>query len=245
MSLTVFLSAFGIAAAYRAWLTDDSESVDLQAQVVQPNYHGKLEYLALGDSYTIGEQVAPADRWPVQLAHSMRAAGIDMSDPVIIARTGWTTADLLKAMDQANIQTHFDLVTLLIGVNNQFQNRSTVEYRQQLSRLLQRSIALANHHASHVIVLSIPDWSVMPFAEGQHRQRISAQIDEFNDILSQECKAADIELVDVTAASRQATTQPGLIADDGLHPSAAQYAKWTALAIPAVHQLLPAAPPSR
>ena len=198
---------------------------------VQPAYVGKLRFLALGDSYTIGESVAPRERWPMQLAARVRKDGIDLSDPVIIARTGWTSGDLLAGMDQAKLTGKFDLVMLLIGVNNQFQGRSEEEYRQQFSELLKRAVALAGGKAGHVVVLSIPDWSVMPFGRDFDAKRMSGEIDRFNVICREEAVAAGAGYVDVTAVSRGATTRPGLIAGDGLHPSGKQYGEWVTAAM--------------
>jgi lysophospholipase L1-like esterase len=196
------------------------------SMAVQPAYVGKLRFLALGDSYTIGESVEPSERWPTQLAARMRGDGIDLSDPVIIARTGWTTGDLLAAMDQAKLTGKFDLVMLLIGVNNQFQGRSEEEYRQQFSELLTRAVGLAGGNVGHVVVLSIPDWSVMPFGRNFDVKRMSGEIDRFNAICREESIGAGVGYVDVTAASRGATTRPGLVAGDGLHPSGEQYGEW-------------------
>ncbi|WP_282298557.1 GDSL-type esterase/lipase family protein, partial [Stenotrophomonas sp. PS02289] len=123
-----------------------------------------LRYLALGDSYTIGEGVAEQGRWPVQLSAALRAAGVDIADPQIIATTGWTTDELDAGIDAAAPQGPFDLVTLLIGVNNQYRGRSVDEYRTQFSALLQRALGFAGQRAQRVLVLAIPDWGVTPFA---------------------------------------------------------------------------------
>ncbi|MBK5260447.1 MAG: SGNH/GDSL hydrolase family protein, partial [Thermoanaerobaculia bacterium] len=125
-----------------------------------------FRFLALGDSYTIGEAVPESERWPVQLANALRARGIDVNGPQIIAKTGWTTDELNAAIDAADPRGPFDLVTLLIGVNNQFRGRDAEQYRGQLAALLQRAIGFAGGDAKRVIVVSIPDWGVMPFAEG-------------------------------------------------------------------------------
>jgi lysophospholipase L1-like esterase len=196
-------------------------------------YVGKVTFLALGDSYTIGESVEPADRWPMQLAVKLRAGSVDVSDPIIIARTGWTTGDLLSAMDGAKLTNQFDLVMLLIGVNNQFQGRSEEEYREQFAELLKRSVALVGGNVEHVVVLSIPDWSVMPFGQHYDVKRMSGEIDRFNAICREETQKIGAGFVDVCPVSREATTQPDLIAADGLHPSGVQYGRWVDLAIEA------------
>jgi lysophospholipase L1-like esterase len=176
-------------------------------------------YLALGDSYTIGESVAPSERFPVQLAREWK-----LGEPQIIARTGWTTDELNAAIDAANPQGPFDLVTLLIGVNNQYRGRSADEYRKQFVGLLQRAIGFAGGEASKVIVVSIPDWGVTPFAEGRDRAKIAREIDQFNAINREEAQRAGARWVDITPISRR--SDAALVAADGLHPSGKQYAEW-------------------
>ncbi|MDA1080141.1 MAG: GDSL-type esterase/lipase family protein [Gemmatimonadetes bacterium] len=185
-------------------------------------------FLALGDSYTIGEQVEPAERWPVQLASLLRAAGADVSDPRIIARTGWTTDELAAGIGAAHVTGQYALVSLLIGVNNQYRGRSADEYQVQFRGLLDLAIGFAAPGPARVIVLSIPDWGVMPFAEGRDRERIGREIDEFNAIAKAEVDRAGTHWVDVTPISR--AMQSGWAATDGLHPSGAQYAEWAKLA---------------
>jgi len=195
----------------------------------RPPYGGKLKYLALGDSYTIGESVETKERWPMQLAARLRQAGVDMSDPIIIARTGWTTGNLQAAVDNANLGNDFDLVTLMIGVNNQFQGRSEEEYRGQFARLLQRSIIFAKGNAKHVFVLSIPDWTVTPFGSHYDVKRMSAEVDRFNSICREETGKTAAAYVDVTPTSRQVAERSDFVAGDGLHPSGKQYAAWEGL----------------
>ncbi|WP_093143899.1 SGNH/GDSL hydrolase family protein [Pseudoxanthomonas sp. GM95] len=201
--------------------------------------HG-LRYLALGDSYTIGEGVAVEDRWPLQLARALRADGIGLDDPQIIATTGWTTDELQAAIDQAAPAPGFDLVTLLIGVNNQYRGRSLDEYLQQFQALLARSIALAGARPQRVIVLSIPDWGVTPFAatSGRDPNRIAREIDAFNQEARIACRRGGVAFVDVTPVSRQHGAEPAMLVADGLHPSGAMYALWTALASPAARNAL-------
>jgi lysophospholipase L1-like esterase len=186
-------------------------------------------FLALGDSYTIGESVTPEERWPVQLVTLLRSYGVRMEDPTIIAKTGWTTDELSSAIDQQNPRGTFDLVSLLIGVNNQYRGRSPDKYRVQFKQLLERAIRLAGMRASRVVVLSIPDWGVTPFAEGRNRKKIAGEIDLFNRINREESADAGVHYVDVTPASREATHKPSLIAPDGLHPSGEMYAEWAEL----------------
>ena len=196
-----------------------------------------MRILSLGDSYTIGEGVAESDRWPVQLADRLREHGIPCDDPFIIARTGWTTDELDAAIMQAAPAGPFDLVTLLIGVNNQYRGRGAEEYREQFRGMLDRAIRLAGDRPGHLLVLSIPDWGVTPFAEGWDRDRISAEIDTFNAINRSETLAAGALYVDITPSTRDSNA-PDLLAEDGLHPSARMYARWVDLALPVVIQLL-------
>lgn len=186
--------------------------------------------LALGDSYTIGESVAVEERWPNQLARLLRAEGIAVTDPQIIAKTGWTTDELNAAIDTAAPQGPYELVTLLIGVNNQYRGRSADEYRTQFAALLQRAIGFAGGNARRVVVLSIPDWGVTPFAEGRDRGKIAGEIDRFNAINREETARAGARYVDVTPTSRG--NDPALVAGDGLHPSGKQYGSWARLALP-------------
>lgn len=185
-------------------------------------------FLALGDSYTIGEGVAEDGRWPVQLVARLRAAHIEVQAPRIIATTGWTTDELSAAMDAADLAPRYGLVTLLIGVNNQYRGRSQAEYREQFLALLERAIALAGD-ARCVVVVSIPDWGVTPFAEGRDRAAIAHEIDAFNAIARDEAHRAFARWVDVTGISRE---HAGEVVDDGLHPSARQYARWADAILP-------------
>ena len=189
-----------------------------------------LRFLALGDSYTIGESVSPAERFPVQLAAMLRQRGIEISEPQIIAKTGWTTDELSSAIDAANPVGPYDLVTLLIGVNNQYRARSADEYRGQFRELLNRAVGFAAGDASRVIVLSIPDWGVTPFAENRDRGKIAREIDQFNSINREEALRAGARYVDITPISRRADAS--LIAGDRLHPSGAMYREWAAAAVP-------------
>ena len=199
-----------------------------------------LSYLALGDSYSIGEGVAEAGRWPLQLARALRADGFALDDPQIIATTGWTTDELDAAIDAAAPQGPFDLVSLLIGVNNQYRGRGVDEYAAQFDALLARAVALAGGRASRVLVLSIPDWGVTPFAaqSGRDVARIGTEIDAFNAAAHGICAGRGVAFVDITPASRAHGAETAMLADDGLHPSAAMYALWTDQALPAARTAL-------
>lgn len=195
-------------------------------------------YLALGDSYTIGESVAEAERWPVQLAARLRAQGLTIGEPLIIARTGWTTAELSVGIDAQKPTGTFELVSLLIGVNNQYRGRDIGEYRTEFRALLERAIGYAGGEAQRVIVLSIPDWGVTPFAEGRDRAAIAAQIDAFNAVNRQETAQLGAHYIDITPHSRTAAGDPSLIAGDGLHPSGKMYAEWARQAEPVALEAL-------
>ena len=183
-------------------------------------------FLALGDSYTIGESVAVEDRWPNQLARALRARGSSIADPEIIARTGWTTDELSAAIDQAQPHGPYALVTLLIGVNNQYRGRDAEQFRGELRALLGRSIAFAGGDAHRVVVVSIPDWGVTPFAAGRDRAKIAAEIDRYNAINREEALRAGAHFADITPISREAAKDASLVAADGLHPSGPMYTRW-------------------
>ena len=190
-----------------------------------------MKYLALGDSYTIGEAVKESERWPVQLAARLREEGIDMVAPEIIAVSGWTTDELAAGIAQAHPPQDYDLVSLLIGVNNQYRGGDLAAYRREFRELLRQVIGFARGNPRRVIVLSIPDWGMTPFAANDpHRPaQISAEINEFNAVNRQEAELVEVHYLDITSISRQAAHDPALIAADGLHPSSKMYREWTDL----------------
>ncbi len=200
----------------------------------------QLSYLALGDSYTIGEGVEERGRWPMQLASALREAGIAIADPRIIATTGWTTDELSAAMDDAEPLGEWDFVSLLIGVNNQYRGRDVDDYLGEFARLLQRAIALANARADRVLVLSIPDWGVTAFgaASGRDVAQIADELDAYNAAARDICGAHGVVFVDITPVSRESGAEATMLANDGLHPSAAMYAEWARLALPMAMELL-------
>nr|WP_229321201.1 SGNH/GDSL hydrolase family protein [Larkinella knui] len=206
--------------------------------VMTTNPTANANYLALGDSYTIGESVPEADRWSVQLAGLLRKEGLNITDPDIIARTGWTTSELSDAIKQSGNQKTYQLVSLLIGVNNQFRGQSLETYRTEFRALLQTAIRFANEKPKRVFVLSIPDWGVSPYAANRNRQQIAKEIDAFNDVAQEECKKAGIAYVDITPTSRTAASDPSQIAEDNLHFSGKQYRQWAEKAAPVVKSLL-------
>lgn len=197
-------------------------------------------YLALGDSYTIGEGIAADEGWPGQLVRRLRALGVEVAPPRIVATTGWTTDELSAAMDAAALDPPYDLVSLLIGVNNQYRGRTRENYRDEFARLLERACGLAARGAATTFVLSIPDWGVTRFArmQGRDAQRIADEIDAFNAAARTICSAAGVPFVDVTALSRDGGDGDSMLVADGLHPSAAQYALWTEATLPTVRAIL-------
>ena len=201
-----------------------------------------MRYLALGDSYTIGEGVAPDGRWPVQLARALRADGVALDDPDIIAATGWTTDELDAAIDAAQPAHDHALVSLLIGINNQYRGRDVDEYRHQFAALLERAIGFAGGRSERVLVLSIPDWGVTRYghASGRDLAAIARELDAFNAAAHDICTARGVAFVDITPVSRDRGAAPGMLADDGLHPSVAMYSRWTQLALPVARRLLEA-----
>jgi lysophospholipase L1-like esterase len=197
-------------------------------------------FLALGDSYTIGELVAEAQRWPVLLADLLRARGLDVGAPEIVAQTGWTTDELAAAIAAARLRGPYDLVSLLIGVNDQYRGRDLREYAAGFRELLARAVDFAGGSAGRVLVLSIPDWSVTPFADGDARGKaaIAQALDAFNAEARRQARAAGAYWVDITPTSRRAGGDPSLLTQDALHPSGFMYAEWAELAFPAARAAL-------
>lgn len=193
-----------------------------------------LTYLALGDSYTIGEGVRETERWPVQLSGLLNTAGIRVQSPLIIARTGWTTDELMAELDRRQIANTFDLVSLLIGVNNQYRGRPVSQFRTELVRLIDRAIQYAGGDTSRVFLVSIPDWGVTPFATGRDRAQIASEINAYNEVIRQEAEARNILFFNITDISRLAATDNSLLADDRLHPSGKMYRMWVELMLPSV-----------
>lgn len=185
-------------------------------------------YLALGDSYTIGTSVPATDRYPEILVERLRERGQSYKAPRIIAANGWITSDLINALNIDNTQQNFDLVTLLIGVNNQFQGRSIEEYRTEFQELLKRALVFAANKNENVRVISIPDWGVSPFASSRDRSKISEEIDMFNAVKKEETDKLNITFVDITEISRTALDNEIYFADDGLHFSKEMHELWVA-----------------
>jgi len=183
-------------------------------------------YLALGDSYTIGESVALNKNFPNQTVALLRKEKISIEDPAIIAKTGWTTDELQEMLNRTRLQVPFDFITLLIGVNNQYRGRSADEYAVQFTQMLQQAIGFAGEKPNHVIVLSIPDWGVTPFAEGRDRAKIAREIDAFNAINEKISNQYKVHYINITAFTKEAATDKTLVTKDGLHPSVKDYGRW-------------------
>ena len=193
------------------------------------NYH----MLCLGDSYTIGESVSEAERFPMQTVELLKMDGITFDKPTIIAKTGWTTDELATAIKEANYKAHSDneFVTLLIGVNNQYRDRDPEQYRKEFIDLLNTALHYVSGKSNHVFVISIPDWGVTPFAANDRRSReeLGKAIDLFNSINKQEALKAHVNYIDITPISRQVNQHQDFIANDGLHPSGKMYGEWAKL----------------
>jgi lysophospholipase L1-like esterase len=196
-----------------------------------------FRYLALGDSYTIGESVSAEDRWPDQLAKLLESENIK-TEVTIIARTGWTTSELWQGIRAVKISPPYDLVSLLIGVNNQYRGYAINEYRDQFNFLLHKAIEYADGDPDRVFVLSIPDWGMTPFASDRGREHISKEIDEFNSMNREMSEKAGVHYIDVTSISRESINDTTLTAPDGLHPSGKMYAMWAEKALPIVKEIL-------
>lgn len=187
-----------------------------------------IRYLALGDSYTIGESVAASDNFPAQLVKALQEKGTPVSSYKIIARTGWTTANLKAAIEASSYKDTFNLVSLLIGVNNQYQGKSIEEYKIEFVELANRAIQYAGGKKENVFIVSIPDYGYTPFGKN-NQSNITAQIDMFNAANKQLSDSLGLKYYNITPISRKGLSEPDLVADDGLHPSAKMYKLWVDL----------------
>lgn len=183
-------------------------------------------YLALGDSYTIGEKVQTEENFPNQVCSILNTNGITVKSPKIIAKTGWTTGELADAIKKEKVRRSYDLVTLLIGVNNQYRGLQISDYSPEFESLLKQAIKFAGNEPTHVVVLSIPDWGVTPFATGRDRVQIAKEIDEFNSENRTIAAKYKVHYIDITPDTRKAELDPSLLAEDGLHPSGKEYTIW-------------------
>lgn len=192
----------------------------------------KESYLALGDSYTVGESISKKHTWPKQLVDSLKKRSIFLSEPRIIAKTGWTTDELKKAINDSSLDYPYDWVSLLIGVNNQYRGRDLDEFKLQFESLLFEAIAFSGNRKERVFVISIPDWGSMPFAKDRDPNKIAIEIDNFNQIIYEVCAFENIKFIDITPITRNSYSNPNWIAKDSLHPSKEQYSKWVEKIIP-------------
>ena len=191
---------------------------------ISPN-NESYSFLALGDSYTVGEGVSYEESWPSQFVDYALDRGIDFKNPELIAQTGWKTYDLLDAIKSSNLSVKYDFISLLIGVNNQFNSRPLTEFEDDLNEIL-TEINYLKKGNSKVIVISIPDWGYSPYGSSYDRDRISDEIDQFNNILKKISEQNNLNFVDVTQISRLAIKEPNLISEDKLHPSGLMYLEW-------------------
>jgi len=190
------------------------------------NAQQSLSYLALGDSYTIGERLPLKDNFPFQTVDLLKQKGIQITEPVIVAKTGWTTDELMDAIEKRQIKGQFNFVSLLIGVNNQYRGRDIDTYQKEFEQLLQQAIGFAGGNRNHVFVLSIPDWGSTPFAVGRDLVKISREIDQFNAVNKKISEQYKVNYIEITAGTREASKDFSLVADDKLHPSKKEYGRW-------------------
>ena len=196
-----------------------------------------VRFLALGDSYTIGQSVPEEERWPEQLAVILNEQGFE-TQVNVIARTGWTTDDLLAAMSAQSLLKEYDMVSLLIGVNDQYRGGDPEDYRPRFRELLEQAITLAGGDPKNVIVLSIPDWEVTPFASQLSRSARLFSIDAFNKVNLEEAQTYGVRYVDITPISRRVPDDKSLLAPDELHPSGNMYALWVQEILPQVLEVI-------
>lgn len=196
----------------------------------------KYSYLALGDSYTIGEGVQPEDNYPNQAIRILNKSTPLFQQPRIVAKTGWTTDELEEAIANAELKENFDFVSLLIGVNNQYRGRSIEEYSEEFEKLLNQALQFAGKKTDHVFVISIPDWSVTPFAKEKHPELITKEIDNFNAVNKKIADKYKVRYIEITIESREAAKDETLIISDRLHPSGKEYAKWATKLADAIYE---------
>jgi len=234
MTLLVFLNTLSCSSEDKKHpLPTNTDTIEEMEQDKE-----RLKYLALGDSYTIGEGVGSSLRYPVQIADSLKRRGYSIASPEIIAVTGWTTSDLKTGIKTADPRGPYDLVSLLIGVNNQYRGMDINIYRKEFGELTDQAIFYAGNDTGRVIVFSIPDWGVTPFASGRDREKIAGEIDQYNAINQDITLSKGIVWIDVTGISRLAEKDETLIAADGLHPSGKMYTEWVRVAVPEIVKML-------
>jgi lysophospholipase L1-like esterase len=214
-----------------------TDHCQLTTTITVMNQTKEITYLALGDSYTIGESVAQQQTFPFLLSQQLKAKNNLDVKPTVIARTGWTTSELQSAIDHAKPSSNYDFVTLLIGVNNQYRGMSLKQYEREFTLLLDQAIVFAQGKKEKVVVISIPDYGCTPYGASS-KERISREIDDFNRVNKRVASKKGVHYVDITPISKRAASQSALVAEDGLHPSAEMYKLWVELLIPEVQHLL-------
>ena len=220
-----------MALVFLAFMDSLSLGDDTQAKIIQTT----SKFLALGDSYTIGEAVPESQRWPMHLVQKLNEQGIDLGTPEIIAKTGWTTDELSSAIASAKPHPNRELVTLLIGVNNQYRGRSLAQYRRQFEQLLSQAVEFAQRNPKRVIVVAIPDYGITPFIAGKPERdpkEIAEQLDAFNAAAEEITLQTGAHWVDITKVYRRECNNPGMLAEDGLHPSGSMYSIWADAILP-------------
>lgn len=197
-----------------------------------------ISFIALGDSYTIGTGIQPAGSWPYQLQDSLLNRGFSVDTTEIIATNGWTTTDLLAAIGNREDSSTFDLVGVLIGVNNQYQNLDLDIYRNEFRELILEAVRFANGDTSRIFILSIPNYGVTPFGQNRNPVIIKQELEVYNDIAKDIGTEYGITFVDITPISELASNDPSLLAPDNLHPSAKMYALWIEKVLPIVTKII-------
>jgi lysophospholipase L1-like esterase len=198
----------------------------------------KITYLALGDSYTIGESVDPDERWPHQLVAMLDKSGINVETPEIIATTGWTTDELNSAIEASGNNNTYDLVSLLIGVNNQYRGYHIEIYKNEFAELLFKAAKFAGNDFSRVFIVSIPDYGVTPFGQKKDPEKIAREIDQYNEIAKQIALENGVRFFDINPVSKEALGNDDLTAEDGLHPSGVMYEMWVNVMFGGVKEIL-------
>jgi acyl-CoA thioesterase-1 len=237
--VTLFFSVLLLSCNAEEMPKEPTAGPVIDAPVPNPNLPIKssVNYLALGDSYTIGHSVCETCRFPEQLKASLQAMYFNTISLKVIATTGWTTSNLLSSINSQNLEPNYDLVTLLIGVNNQYQGRSFSVYEKEFPELVTKAIELAKGNKKNVIVLSIPDYAYTPFGQsvaGDQSAKISAAIDQYNTFAENYCNKNEVVFVSITDITRQGLANPDLVANDGLHPSKIAYTRFVERMMPKV-----------
>nr|WP_298931092.1 SGNH/GDSL hydrolase family protein [uncultured Allomuricauda sp.] len=198
----------------------------LLGPIISIGQNESISFLALGDSYTAATSESTINSWPEQLVQILKKKGTSVNTPEILAKAGWTSTDLLKTIESQQLAPSYGLVSLLIGVNNQYKGKDINIFKEEFPKLLDTSIALAQNNPKNVFVLSIPDWSVTPFARLRDKKKIVKELNNYNTIIEEEAKKRNVMFIEITQSSRNAAVNPSLIASDSLHPSKKMYKIW-------------------